>query len=260
MAEALDTSPGVLAIELSSRVGSVALRDRAGHVAERRFGQGDRTREPLLPEIDRLVRDAGMGPGDLRAIGVSVGPGGFTGLRIAIAAAKGIATALDLPVVAVPSTLVIAESTRRATRAPIERASALLVTVASKRGTAWIHRLVRDDRDATGWRELAPPGTISADAIGNDPAWHDLGGSLVLADEHQDPLLIEAMLARGASRWTGDSPTPPIGASACLAITERLLAARGAIAPEALLPIYPREPEAVTLWNLRHPEPTGRSG
>ena len=102
MAESLDASTGMLAIELSSRVGSVALRDRHGRIAERRFGQGDRTREPLFPEIDSLVRDAGMRQADLRAIGVSTGPGGFTGLRIAVAAAKGMAMALAIPTVAVP--------------------------------------------------------------------------------------------------------------------------------------------------------------
>lgn len=260
MAESLDASTGMLAIELSSRVGSVALRDRHGRIAERRFGQGDRTREPLLPEIDSLVRDAGMRPADLRAIGVSTGPGGFTGLRIAVAAAKGMAMALAIPTVAVPSTLVIAESTAREDPDSIGRSESLLVMVASKRGTAWIHRVARDARDATGWRDLAEPSAISAEAIEHDPAWRDLGGPLLLADEHQDPALIEAMLARGARRWSGAVHTPPIAASACLAIAERLFAAGRTTAPEALLPTYPREPEAVTLWNLRHREGSGRSG
>ena len=71
---------------------------------------------------------------------------------------------------------------------------------------------------------------------------------------------IEAMLARGARRWSGAVHTPPIAASACLAIAERLFAAGRTTAPEALLPTYPREPEAVTLWNLRHREGSGRSG
>lgn len=260
MAEAHDASPGLLAIELSSRIGSVALRDRAGRVAERRFAQGDRSREPLLPEIDALVHDAGMRPEDLQAIGVSTGPGGFTGLRIAIAAAKGIAMAIGIPVVAVPSTLVIAESTRLADPASFERSSALLVMVSSKRGTAWIDRVARDDRAATGWRSLAAPSAFSADELDRDPSWADLGGSLLLADEHQDPALIEAICSRGAARWSDGSKTPPISASACLLLAERLLAAGAAISPEALLPTYPREPEAVTLWNLRHPADSVRSG
>ena len=250
----------MLAIELSSRIGSVALRDHSGRLAERRFEQGDRSREPLLPEIDRLVRDAGMRPRDLQAIGVSTGPGGFTGLRIAIAAAKGIAMAIGTPVVAVPSTLVIAESTRLADTAAIERSRSLLVMVSSKRGTAWAHRIAADDRDPAGWRELAEPSAISLDALSHEDAWRDLGGSMLIADEHQDPVLIEALLARGASRWCGDSPTPPITASACLLIAEGLLAAGRGIAAEALLPTYPREPEAVTLWNLRHPTASSRSG
>ncbi len=259
MADILDASSGMLAIELSSRVGSVALRDRQGRIDERRFGQGDRTREPLLPEIDSLMRDAGMRPADLRAIGVSTGPGGFTGLRIAVAAAKGMAMALGIPTVAVPSTLVIAESTAREDPDSIGRCESLLVVVASKRGTAWIHRVARDAHDATGWRDLAEPSAISAEAIEHEPAWRDLGGSLLLADEHQDPALLEAMLARGAAL---------VGRRAHTAHRrvrlprDRRTAVRGGPhdRTRGVAADLSAQPEAVTLWNLRHREGSSRSG
>jgi tRNA threonylcarbamoyladenosine biosynthesis protein TsaB len=45
----------------------------------------------LMPGIDSVMRDAGLGFGDLDAIAVGIGPGGFTGLRIGIATAHGIA-------------------------------------------------------------------------------------------------------------------------------------------------------------------------
>ncbi|MGA1401045.1 MAG: tRNA (adenosine(37)-N6)-threonylcarbamoyltransferase complex dimerization subunit type 1 TsaB, partial [Phycisphaerales bacterium] len=157
----MDPAPGTLAIELSARIGSVALRDLDGRIAQRRFEPGDRRREPLLPEIDRLVRDASMRPDQLRAIGVSTGPGGFTGLRISIAATKGIATALRLPVVAVPSTLVMAESVLIADSGSIRGATSVLTMVASKRGSAWLHRLALGGDDAGGWRSIGAPAAIS---------------------------------------------------------------------------------------------------
>jgi tRNA threonylcarbamoyladenosine biosynthesis protein TsaB len=50
-----------------------------------------------MPAIDRVMRDAGLGYADLDAIAVGIGPGTFTGLRIGIATARGIAHARGLP-------------------------------------------------------------------------------------------------------------------------------------------------------------------
>lgn len=252
--------PGMLAIELSSRVGSVALRDRDGRIANREFEPGDRRREPLLPEIDRLVRDASMRPADLRAIGVSVGPGGFTGLRISIAAAKSIAAALRLRVVAVPSSLVIAESVLIADPDPFRAAPSVLMVTASKRGSAWVHHAIRDERTPSAWRSIGEPSAISGADIESAAAWSDLSGAVLIADEHQDVAIVASLCGRGATRWAGGARTPPISAVACLLLAERLEEAGASIEPEALLPTYPREPEAVTLWNLRHPGSSDGSG
>jgi tRNA threonylcarbamoyladenosine biosynthesis protein TsaB len=256
----MDPAPGTLAIELSARIGSVALRDLDGRIAQRRFEPGDRRREPLLPEIDRLVREASMRQSDLRAIGVSTGPGGFTGLRISIAATKGIATALRLPVVAVPSTLVMAESVLIADSGSIRGATSVVTMVASKRGSAWLHRLGLSGDDASGWRSIGAPAAISRDELEASPDWRDLSGTLLIADEHQDGAIVGSLRERGARRWSDGAITPPVTAAACLVLAERLEAAGATVSPDDLLPTYPREPEAVTLWNLRHPEASTRSG
>jgi tRNA threonylcarbamoyladenosine biosynthesis protein TsaB len=54
------------------------------------------TRE-LMPAVDRLMREAGLGFRDLDALAVGIGPGGFTGLRIGIATAHGIAQSAGIP-------------------------------------------------------------------------------------------------------------------------------------------------------------------
>ncbi|MFQ5454352.1 MAG: tRNA (adenosine(37)-N6)-threonylcarbamoyltransferase complex dimerization subunit type 1 TsaB, partial [Candidatus Zixiibacteriota bacterium] len=55
----------------------------------------------LINKIDKLLQSAGVSKDELDAIAVVTGPGSFTGLRIGIAAAKGIATALDIPVIGI---------------------------------------------------------------------------------------------------------------------------------------------------------------
>jgi tRNA threonylcarbamoyladenosine biosynthesis protein TsaB len=55
----------------------------------------------VLADADELLREAGLGPADLDTLAVGVGPGSFTGLRIGLAVARGLALALELPVAGV---------------------------------------------------------------------------------------------------------------------------------------------------------------
>jgi len=59
--------------------------------------------EKLFESIEYVVKTAGIQTGDLGAIAVSAGPGSFTGLRIGMSAAKGIAFGLSLPIIPVPT-------------------------------------------------------------------------------------------------------------------------------------------------------------
>lgn len=61
-----------------------------------------------MPHIEQILTMAGVAKQELTAIAVSIGPGSFTGLRIGLAAAKGLAYALQIPVVGVPTLAALA--------------------------------------------------------------------------------------------------------------------------------------------------------
>ena len=93
----------VLGVETSTMQGGVALVGDRGLVSEYILNVEATHSERLLPTIDRMLRDAGVGPEDLGGIAVSIGPGSFTGLRISLSTVKGLAHATGLPVVSVPT-------------------------------------------------------------------------------------------------------------------------------------------------------------
>lgn len=85
-----------LAFDTATEVASCALV-RDGDVLGERAGRA----VSVLADADELLREAGLGPSDLDLLAVGTGPGSFTGLRIGLAAARGLALALDLPVAGV---------------------------------------------------------------------------------------------------------------------------------------------------------------
>lgn len=89
-----------LAIETSTPLGSVAIGNGTNVLAEMALGTQTRHSEELLPAIDFIMRAAKVQRSDLTRVIVGGGPGSFTGLRIAAATAKAMATALGIPLFA----------------------------------------------------------------------------------------------------------------------------------------------------------------
>jgi len=80
-----------LAFDTATEVATSALVD-GGEVLGERVSRA----VTLLEDVDALLRQGGARPGDLDALAVGIGPGSFTGLRIGLAVARGLALALDL--------------------------------------------------------------------------------------------------------------------------------------------------------------------
>jgi len=115
----------ILCIDTSTECGTVAISrdgDVAGSVRWRSKG---RHGENLLGYIESALSRARVAPRELSAIGVVMGPGGFTSLRVGLATAKGLALGLDLPIVGVSSLRVMAraiEAAADSVRVPVIKA------------------------------------------------------------------------------------------------------------------------------------------
>ncbi|MAD19518.1 MAG: tRNA (adenosine(37)-N6)-threonylcarbamoyltransferase complex dimerization subunit type 1 TsaB [Planctomycetaceae bacterium] len=229
--------PGVehplLALELSQRSGGAAVVDEHGGFREIGFQGGRRDRDDVLPGIHEVLAGAGVAATSLGTVAVNVGPGGFTGLRISIAAGQAIAEVAGAIVVGVPGALVAAEAT------PEVRAivGEIAVLSAAKAGTAWRTRL---GRTATGdpWRVIGDPGIVDR--------LDDLPCDALLADEHVPEELVRSAI--------GDPPTHPPRFDASSVARVALGSDVDLVVdadPARLLPIYPREPEAVRKWRSR---------
>jgi len=91
----------LLAIDTATRIMSLALHDGRNLLAEETWHTANNHTSELAPAIASLLARCEVSLDDLSALAVSVGPGSFTGLRIGVALAKGVASARNLPLVGV---------------------------------------------------------------------------------------------------------------------------------------------------------------
>ena len=91
----------LLAIESSAKTASVAVTEDGVLLGEIFQNKGLTHSKTILPMIDLLLSSIGMKMNEIDGIAVSNGPGSFTGLRIGVAAAKGLALAAEIPCVGV---------------------------------------------------------------------------------------------------------------------------------------------------------------
>jgi len=98
----------ILTIDTSTTTNSVALTVDGRLLAEYIVNPDRNHSSTIMCGLDMVLRDSGLTVNELDAIGVSLGPGSFTGLRVGIATAKGLALASGKPVVAFSSLAMLA--------------------------------------------------------------------------------------------------------------------------------------------------------
>lgn len=103
----------ILSIDTSTLNGSVSISDGSRAITEIILSSKVVLSEKLLFIIDSLLKSCGIGIDDLGLIAVSVGPGSFTGLRVGISTAKGLAYPLNIPVAGYSSLDALAYNLKR---------------------------------------------------------------------------------------------------------------------------------------------------
>lgn len=93
----------ILGIETSTHAGSVALIDGDRILGEFFLNLGLTRSEKLIPMIDWVLGAIGVEKKEIEGVAVSIGPGSFTGLRVGLSTAKGLAFSLGIPLVGVSS-------------------------------------------------------------------------------------------------------------------------------------------------------------
>jgi len=109
---ALDTSMGAC----SAAVLCASDETRRLHALQAEMQRGPT--EALMPMVDEVLTEAGIGAGDLDVIAATLGPGSFTGVRIAIAAARGLALVTHAKLYGIDSLTVMARATMMEGLAP----------------------------------------------------------------------------------------------------------------------------------------------
>lgn len=120
--------------------------------------------EHLVPMISRVMRAAGLGFGELDLIAITLGPGAFTGVRIGIATAQGLALATGVPALGLGSF----EAVAAAVPADMLVGRSLLVAIESRRVELYLQAFDAARRPlgdgalvaSDGWRRAAPPGPL----------------------------------------------------------------------------------------------------
>lgn len=98
----------LLAVDTSTQWIGLALYDGAQVIAESIWRTRNHHTVELAPAITALLSRCGIKPAELGALAVALGPGAYTSLRIGLALVKGMAIALRLPVIGVPSLDILA--------------------------------------------------------------------------------------------------------------------------------------------------------
>lgn len=221
----------LLAFETATEACSVALYVD-GQVLERFELAPRRHAELSLPWAEQLLAEAGIVRSQLDAIALGRGPGAFTGVRLAIAIAQGIALALDRPLLPVSTLQTLA------LRAP-EDAPQVLASIDARMGEVYAARYLRvaGELQLQGGEAVLAPQALQLPDDGS--RWFGVGTGFAAVDSH--------LSERLASRLTGVDAQALPRASDLLKIAAPAFARGEAIAAEQVQPAYLRDNVALTL-------------
>jgi tRNA threonylcarbamoyladenosine biosynthesis protein TsaB len=220
----------LLAFETATEACSVALYVD-GQVHERFEIAPRRHAELSLPWAEALLAEAGVARSQLDAIALGRGPGAFTGVRLAIAIAQGIALALDRPLIPVSTLQVLA------LRAPAD-ATHVLSSIDARMGEVYVARQLRVDGQ---WQLQGEEVVCAPDAVElpDGSRWFGVGTGFGAAEG--------VLAARLAGHLKGVDAQALPRASDLLKLAVPMFERGEVMAPERVEPAYLRNNVALTL-------------
>ena len=142
-----------LAIETSGRAGSVAIGIAGDMIAETTFSTTMRHNAELFPAIKSLLDNINRIPSDIAHIYISIGPGSFTGLRIAVTMAKMAVLTNNAKVVAVNTTDALVQNIYKYEEETGETVNDAATIIDAKRGQFFTAKF---KKNTTGWTRTTP--------------------------------------------------------------------------------------------------------
>jgi len=237
----------VLGFDTATPATAVALRLHDGAVLEARDDPppgahpGHATR--LLAMASALLSQAGVGWGELERVAVGVGPGTFTGLRVGVATARGLAQSLGAEPVGVSSSLALARAAQAQEPALTGARGLVLAVTDARRGEVFAAAYARGEDVLP--RELAAPRALAPELLGDFAAAalraDDLDGGRWLAVGDGALRYSERVQAQGAIELAPPDSTVHLVSAAAVC---ELGALEPAGAPGAPAPDYCRRPDA----------------
>jgi tRNA threonylcarbamoyladenosine biosynthesis protein TsaB len=246
----MEQKPLTLAVETSGRIGSVAIALGEKILGEVNFSGPMRHSSEIFPAICTLLKGCSRKPKDIEHLYVSVGPGSFTGLRIAVALAKTMHLANATKIVAVDTLDVIATNANDyiEEEAGVDKIATILD---AKRRQFFIaaYQLPSAESRNTQYEKILPDCLMTASqfvdqfAAKGEPIWL-LGEGLLY---YKDTFKAEGIRFLPEDYWS------PRAAKVHLLGYKKALAGQFAD-PLTLQPFYLRRPEAEEKWQQHKPK------
>lgn len=228
MRDRLNT-PTILALDAATAACSAAVLSE-GRVAAHRFApMAIGHAQALLPLVEAVMAESGATFAALDYVAVTVGPGAFTGLRVGLAAARGIGLAAGKPVGGV-TTL---EAVAHAVDTPARAEAVLLVAIESKRRELFVQCFAADHSP------LGAPAAVPSEEL----RMFVPAGALAIAGDAAGRAA-EALAAAGRRATVLSDVSHPDAAHVAMVAAERL-AGNGALLPPR--PLYLRAPDVTVV-------------
>ena len=138
----------ILAIDTATRWAGLALHDGTAVIAETGWRCFNTHTIELSPAVQTMLQQANLQPDDLEAIAVAIGPGSYTGLRVGLALAKGLAMSTQSAIIGVPTLDIVAASF-----GPMP--GQLLISAAA--GRKRVCAAIYEWQSRNGWTAVDPP-------------------------------------------------------------------------------------------------------